>query len=114
MTNPTNHTAMQSDIHANVMRRVHAIHAVRPLLSGTMLGAVIALVSLYLIGRKVWVARVFENMPNPVHFAALLRFFEAAFLNTTAIVQILCVLTVFGFVWLVRDLLHSLPTVRFA
>jgi hypothetical protein len=80
-------TAMQSDIHTNVMRRVHTIHAVRPLLSGTALAAVLSIGSLYLIGRKVWVARVLENMPNPVHVASVLRFFEAAFFNTNTVVR---------------------------
>jgi hypothetical protein len=103
-------TAMQSDIHTNVMRRVHTIHAVRPLLSGTALAAVLSIGSLYLIGRKVWVARVLENMPNPVHVASVLRFFEAAFF----VVQVLCVAVVFSGAWIVRDIVRALPVLRFA
>ncbi|HEV7121559.1 MAG TPA: hypothetical protein VGN56_01880 [Candidatus Paceibacterota bacterium] len=105
---------MASHIKQNVMRRVHTIHAVRPLFSGTAFAALLALGSLYLIGRKVWVARVFENMPNPVHVASVLRFFEAAFFNTNSIVQALCIVTAFSFVWLVRDAVRTLPMLRFA
>ncbi|MDB5265309.1 MAG: hypothetical protein JWM39_22 [Parcubacteria group bacterium] len=111
---PTMQSDMQSKVRANVMRRVHTIHAVRPLLSGTMLAAVLAIGSLYLIGRKVWVARVFENMPNPIHLASVIRFFEAAFFNTSTVVQVLCVAVVFSFFWIARDLIRSLPVVRFA
>lgn len=104
----------ESKIRANVMRRVHTMHAVRPLLSSTALATVLALGSLYLIGRKVWVARVFENMPNPVHVSSVLRFFEAAFFNTSTIVQVLCIALAFSFVWIVRDFLRSVPSFRFA
>jgi hypothetical protein len=96
------------------MRRVHTIHAVRPFVSGTALAIVLGVVSLYFIGRKVWVARVFQNMPNPVHVASVLRFFEAAFFNTNTVVQVLCVAVVFSFAWIVRDLLRSIPSLRFA
>src|SRR4051812_32187716 len=105
--NHSNPSAMPSDIHANVMRRVHTIHAVRPLLSGTILAAILSIGSLYLIGREVWVAKVFTNMPNPVHITSAIRFFEAAFFNTTTVVQVLCVAVVFSFVWLAYDLVRS-------
>lgn len=109
-----NPTAMQSDIHANVMRRVHTIHAVRPLVSGTALAVLLSLGSLYFIGREVWVARVFANMPNPVHVASVVRFFEAAFFNTTTVVQVLCITVLFGLFWLARDLTRSIQLPRFA
>ncbi|MDB5237523.1 MAG: hypothetical protein JWL88_625 [Parcubacteria group bacterium] len=105
---------MPTPIHTNVMRRVHTIHTVRPLLSSTALAAVLSIGSLYLIGRKVWVARVFENMPNPIHIASVLHFFEAAFFNTSTIVQVLCVAVLFSFVWLVRGFARSVPLLRLA
>lgn len=105
---------MTSNIQQNVMRRVRTIHGVRPLFSGTAPAVLLALGSLYLIGRKVWVARVFENMPNPVHIASVARFFEAAFFNTNSIVQVLCIVAAFSFVWLARDAMRALPALRFA
>jgi len=105
---------MQSNIQANVMRRVHTIHTVRPLLSGTMLAAILSFGSLYLLGREVWVAKIFTNMPNPVHVASVLRFFEAAFFNTTTLVQVLCISVLFGIVWLARNLARSIEFPRFA
>ncbi len=109
-----NSIAMPSAIHTNVMRRVHTIHAVRPLMSGTAFAAALAIVALYFIGRKVWVARIFENMPNPIHVGSVLRFFEAAFFNTNTVVQVLCVAVVFSALWIVRDLMRALPILRFA
>lgn len=103
-----------SSIHTNVMRRVRTIHAVRPLASGTAFAALLALGSLYAIGREVWVAQVFANMPNPAHLAQVFVFFEAAFFNTTAVVQILCVAVLFAFAWIVRDFARSVQLPRFA
>jgi len=85
------------------------MHALRPIASSTMLATLLVIGSLYLIGRKVWVAKVFANMPNPAHVASTVRFFEAAFFNTSSIVQALCIVLAFGFVWLVRELLRSVP-----
>jgi hypothetical protein len=67
-----------------------------------------------LIGRKVWVAKVIANMPNPIHVASVLHFFTAAFLNTNTVVQVLCVATVFSFAWITRDLIRAIPQLRFA
>lgn len=98
------------------MRRVHTIHAVRPLASGTAFAALLGLGSLYFIGKEVWVARVFENMPSPAHLLSFATFFESAFFNTTTIVQVLCVVILFSFVWIVRDFIRSiqLPAMRAA
>lgn len=60
-------------------------------------------VSLYLIGREVWVARVWENMPSLVHLNAVARFFIYAFLHTHLIVQVLILITAFASVWVVRE-----------
>lgn len=90
------------------MRRVHTIHAIRPLASGTAFAALLATGSLYLIGREVWVARVFENMPSPAHLLSFATFFETAFFNTTTVVQVLCVAILFSFVWIVRDFVRSI------
>jgi len=96
------------------MRRVYFVHAVRPFVSNTAGAFVLLGISLYLLGREVFVAQVFRNMPaaDP---AAMLSFMEAAFLNTNFVVQTLTVLAVIGGLWLARECLRLLtPNQRFA
>ncbi|HEY4489322.1 MAG TPA: hypothetical protein VJA87_02460 [Candidatus Paceibacterota bacterium] len=84
------------------MRRVYFVHAVRPFVSNTA-GAIVLLgFSMYLLGREVFVAQVLRNMPaaDP---AAILRFAEAAFLNTTFVVQALTIFAAISGLWLVRE-----------
>lgn len=95
---------IESNTHRIVMNRVRTIHRVRPLLSSTAGASVLFALSLYAIGREVWVARVLENMPNVVDVLAVARFFLAAFITTHATVQLSILLTVGAFVWLVREL----------
>lgn len=64
--------------------------------------------SLYLIGREVWVARVWENMPNLTNVAATFRFFTYAFAHTHVIVQALMLITIFAALWFVRELSRAL------
>ncbi len=94
-----------------VLRRARFIRTVRPFVSGTALASVLTLGSLYALGREVWVARVLENMPSPANLTALLRFFEAAFLNTSFGVQVLSVLLVFGMMWVARDAARNIQSV---
>lgn len=105
-----------SDIQSVVMRRVHTVHAIRPFISSTMLAAILSLGSLYLVGREVWVAKVLVNIPNPLNVVSTLRFFEVAFLNTTTLVQVLCVIVAFSVVWILRDMVRALrlPAMRMA
>lgn len=91
-----------------VLLRAHTIRLVRPLLSGAFLGGMVVVVSLYAIGREVWVARVLENMPSLANIAGFVRFFEVAFLNTSFVVQVLSVLLIAGMVWVVRDAVQGL------
>lgn len=92
----------RSNIRTNVMRRVRFVHAVRPFMSNAA-GAVALLgISLYMLGREVFVAQVFRNMPS-ADPAAVLRFAEAAFLNTTFFVQALTVLAGLAGLWLTRE-----------
>jgi hypothetical protein len=90
-----------NNIRRNVMRRVRFAHAVRPFLSNAAGAVALFGVSLYFLGREVFVAQVFRNMPSD--FAAVLRFIEAAFLNTTFVVQVLTVLAALAGLWLVRE-----------
>lgn len=95
---------MESRIKQNVMRRVHTIHAVRPFTSGTAVAFALLGVSLYAIGRVVFVAQVFRNMPSGGDVAAIFQFFLAAFMNTSFVVQVLSVLVVMSALWMVRDI----------
>lgn len=93
-----------SSIQQNVMRRVRTIHALRAAAGGAGLSFLALVASLYLIGREVWVARVWENMPSLAHTDAFLRFFAQAFLHTHLLVQALILVTIFAAVWLLREL----------
>jgi hypothetical protein len=96
----------KSNISRNVMRRVRFAHAVRPFVSNAAGAFVLLGVSLYMLGREVFVAQVFRNMPSD--FAAVLRFVEAAFLNTTFVVQALTVLAAIAGLWLTREFFRLL------
>ena len=98
-----------------VLRRAHFIRAMRTATSGTVVGTVLVLASLAAIGREVWVARVIENMPSPANLLAFVRFFEAAFMNTTGVVQVLSVMLVIGMCWALYDVLRQVQgSVRLA
>lgn len=104
----------RSSIHMTVMRRVHRVHALRVLSSAPIVSALVFALALWGIGREVWVARVFENMPSLAHADAVGRFILAAFMNTESVVQVLSVLALIAFVWLARNSVRVLPTPRFA
>jgi hypothetical protein len=96
----TNNTA--PDIEAVVMRRVRAVHALRPFFSAAALSAALILLSLWGIGREVWVAKVFENAPHQDLIAAG-RFFLGALLGTRLVVQALVALAFIATVYLARE-----------
>lgn len=96
------------------MRRVRIIRTVRPILSATTLSFVVVIASLYAIGREVWVARVFENMPSLVEVTAVARFFLSAFAHTGFAVQVLSVLAIAASLWFLRDALRNLRVLAFA
>lgn len=97
-----------STIHTTVMRRIHLIHTLRPLISGAGLSTIVALLALWGIGKEVWVAQVMKNMPQVTEVAAFVRFFLVAFLNTGFVVQALSVLAIAASLWLVRDAVRSM------
>ena len=111
MTNLTN----ESTIHATVMRRVHTIHFLQSPVTTLALTAVIFGLSLWGIGREVWVARVFQNMPSLGDWDAVLRFSLSAFLDTRFIVQALSIVALGALIWLATNLINlTRETVRFA
>lgn len=96
----------QSKIHTNVMRRVHTVHALRPLTTTTALSTLALLLSLWGIGKQVWVAQVVNNMPSDG--VAVARFMLAAFTHTEFVVQALVVLAFAAALWLVIDAAKNL------
>lgn len=78
----------ESLISHTVMRRVRAIHAMR-LLAAPVTAAVVFLAALWGIGRAVWVAKVFENMPALSDVPGVLSFYLHAFLGTGILEQAL-------------------------
>lgn len=98
----------QSKIHTNVMRRVHTIHVLRPLMTTTALSTLAFLLALWGIGRQVWVAQVLNNMPSLADGAAVMRFMLAAFAHTEFLVQALIVLALAAVLWLVSDAVKNL------
>ena len=103
----------QSKIHTNVMRRVHTIHALRPLTTTTALSTLALLLAVWGIGQQVWVAQVFSNMPSLTDTASVARFVLVAFAHTEFVVQALTVIALAAIVWLVADALRSLRQTRF-
>lgn len=97
------------------MRRVRTIHALRSAASGVGASIILILVSLYFIGREVWVARVWENMPSIANAQAFARFFTYAFTHTHFSVQLLVLTVIFATLWFLREIgRRLLVTPRFA
>lgn len=104
-----------SNIKRTVMRRVYIMRTLRPLTSSVTLASVAVVLALAGIGNQVFVAAVFQNMPSITDVAAVTRFFVAAFINTTAAVQLLVSVSIVASVWLVRDALRTIhSSLRFA
>lgn len=84
-----------------VMRRVRVIRAVRPFISNLAGALYLLTLSLYLLGREVFVAQVWRNMEGALGDAgALARFLEGAFVSTSMNVQIITLLIGASAVWM--------------
>lgn len=94
---------MDSSLKKNVMRRVRIINSVRPFMSMTALSVVVLFVSLYELGRFVFVAQVYRNMPAVENVSALFQFFVAAFLNTEFVVQIFSILVIVAVAFVAKE-----------
>src|SRR3989344_3045510 len=98
---------MASKIEQQVMAGVGVIYAVRQMASATALKLYICVLSLYGIGRLVWVSNVFENWTN-VGLQGTAQFMTSAVLNTHLPVQLaLAVLFVSG-ISLLIDMTRSI------
>lgn len=98
----------ETTIERTVMRRVRLIRILALIISTATLAALTALAALWGIGREVWVARIFENMPQTSDLGAFLSFWFSAFLETHLLVQILTVLTLVSVFFLGRELARFL------
>lgn len=79
---------------------MHRIRVFAPLGAASIL----FIVALGGIGREVWVAKVFANMPSYADVPGVLNFFSGAFLHTELVVQVFLILAVGALVWLARGL----------
>ena len=95
-----------TDIERVVMRRVHLIRILRVIISGGVFALLLSVLMLWGIGREVWVARVFENMPHTDSLSSLFSFWAAAFTHTRLIVQVLILATIASFVYFVREVVR--------
>ena len=95
----------RSSIERTVMRRVRLIRILKLIISTVVLAVLTALAALWGIGREGWVAPVFQNAPDSL--LDLLRFYFAAFTNTSLIVQALTILTLSSLLFLAYE------TIRF-
>ena len=93
---------MQSRIEQQVMAGVGVIYATRQLVSATALKLYVCVLSLYGIGRLVWVSHVFENWQH-VGLSGTWQFITAAVLNTHLPVQLTLAVLVFAVVSLFLD-----------
>ncbi len=93
----------QSNIERVVMRRVHSIRLLRLIVSTGTLSVLVGVLSLWGIGREVWVAQVFQNMPHSGDVISVIRFCLSAFGHTRFAVQALTLLTVLSTVYFVRE-----------
>ena len=94
---------MASKIEQQVMAGVGVVYAFRQLTGATALKLYVCALSLYGIGRLVWVSRVFQNWAN-VGLQGSLEFVSAAIMNTHLPVQIALAVLFIAALSLVRDL----------
>ncbi len=95
-----------------VMRRVHLLRILGLIISTGMLATLTFIAALWGVGREVWVARIFENMPHSNDLIALANFWLATFIHTRLIVQVLILLTLASLIYLIREIVRTLSLFR--
>lgn len=93
---------LNSSISRTVMRRVRIMHAMR-VFTPILMTSILFMLAVWEIGREVWVAKVFENMPSYADMPAVLSFLAGAFINTEFVVQVLTIVALAALVWLARS-----------
>jgi len=99
-----------TDIEKNVMRRVHIIRILGLIISMSALAVLTFVFALWGIGKEVWVARIFQNMPHSGDLAEIGQFYITAFGHTRLIVQLLSILTFISFLYLARATIRALSS----
>jgi hypothetical protein len=94
---------MQSKIEQQVMAGVGVVYAARQLVSTTALKLYVCVLSLYGIGRLVWVSHVFDNWSR-VGLDGTFQFVTSAVLHTHLPVQIALLVLAIAAAGLIRDL----------
>lgn len=94
-------------ISETVLRRVRIIHLMRLLFVPVFSGIAFVL-AVWAIGREVWVAKVFENMPAVSDAPAVLAFFMDAFVQTDVLVQVLSIVATAALAWMVAGVIRTL------
>ena len=100
--------ADQSNIERIVMRRVRLLRILGLIISTGMLAALTLVAALWGVGKEVWVARVFQNMPPLGDFVSFASFWLATFVHTRLIVQVLTFFTFASFMYLIRECVRVL------
>jgi len=91
-----------------VMQRVRLLRILGLVISTGMLAVLTFVAALWGVGREVWVARIFENMPHTNNFATFASFWFVAFMHTQLLVQVLTLLTLASLIYLVREIIRTL------
>ena len=96
------------------MRRIYLIWFFRQLLSPFLIKFYVLTLSLWQIGRLVWVERVFENALTKPDWSASIGYLAQSVSSTELAVQFLLGVVLTGGLWLFRDLIfsgrHQVPT----
>jgi len=100
----------QSNIERVVMRRVYLIRVLGLIISTVTFAILTFVLALWGIGKEVWVARIFQNMPHSGDLAATSRFYLDAFGHTRLIVQALTLLSLAAFIYLARKTVRALSS----
>lgn len=106
MSNYDNDMNEMSPIEQVVMRRVRLMRILALVISTAAFAALASTAALWGIGREVWVARVFENMPHVGDWSAFANFWWYAFLHTRFFVQALVLLTLASLLFLAREVIR--------
>jgi len=96
-----------SNIERTVMRRVRIIRILALFFSMAVFAVLAFIAALWGIGREVWVARVFENMPRVSDLGAFTSFWFLAFQSTRLVVQAFIILSLVSLVLLARELVRA-------
>lgn len=87
------------------MRRVYIVRILRPFLSSSALSIFALMLTLWFIGREVWVAKVFTNGPHD--FFGHAGYLIYAFAHTHFVVQFLALVVLVSSIYIVHTIAHT-------